>query len=340
MRILVSHPGPSFSVHDVHVGWCEALRELGQEVIEYPFSDTLTFYGSVLMEAGEGTFKRALTSEQATGLAVDRLCAALYKARPDVLVSVSAFFLPTQLFDAARRYGTRVVILHTESPYEDQRQTELAAHADVNLVNDPTNLAKFQELGSAWYVPHSYRPSLHKPGLRDPALACDFAFIGTGFPSRVSFFEAMDFEGLDVILGGNWQHLSEDSLLHKYVAHEVEECLDNDDAVSIYQSAKVGMNLYRREAESPEQVAGWAMGPREVEMSACQTFFLRDPRPESDQVLGMLPTFDGPEDASEKLRWWLKHDSERKELATQARAAIADRTFKVQAARLLRHLES
>ena len=42
---------------------------------------------------------------------------------------------------------------------------------------------------------------------------------------------------------------------------------------------------------------------------------------------GMLPIFDGPGDASEKMRWWLAHDREREESAVQAREAIADRTF-------------
>lgn len=79
-----------------------------------------------------------------------------------------------------------------------------------------------------------------------------------------------------------------------------------------------------------------AMGPREVEMAACGMFFLRDPRPEGDQVLGMLPTFASPADAGEKLRWWLEHDAAREAVAEQARAAIEDRTFDASAAQLLR----
>ena len=53
----------------------------------------------------------------------------------------------------------------------------------------------------------------------------------------------------------------------------------------------------------------------------------------------MLPTFDGPEDASEKLRWWLKHPEERARVASLARDAIADRTFVNSARRLLKLLD-
>ena len=66
MKFLVAHPGPAFSVHDVYVGWCEGLRDLGQQVARFNLSERLTFYGSALQEAGEGVFRKALTGEQAT----------------------------------------------------------------------------------------------------------------------------------------------------------------------------------------------------------------------------------------------------------------------------------
>lgn len=41
MRILVVHPGPNFSVADVHDGWVEALRSLGCEVASFNSDDRL-----------------------------------------------------------------------------------------------------------------------------------------------------------------------------------------------------------------------------------------------------------------------------------------------------------
>ena len=41
----------------------------------------------------------------------------------------------------------KVVLLHTESPYQDDEQLERAAHADVNLLNDPVNIDAYRELG-------------------------------------------------------------------------------------------------------------------------------------------------------------------------------------------------
>jgi spore maturation protein CgeB len=340
MRFLVCHPGPAFSVADVHAGWVEALCELGQQVVEFNLDDRLTFYDAAFLNVSEGKFRKALTAEKAVELAVNGLYAALYKTRPDVLLVISAFLVPAELLDLARRYGTRVVILHTEAPYEDTRQLAIAPHADLNLLNDPVSIDRYRQVCRVEYMPHAYRPSLHCPGPADPALKCDLAFVGTGFESRIAFLEAMDLSGLDVLLGGNWQRLAEDSPLRPYVGHDIKECLDNADGVRIYRSARAGINLYRRETDDGDSAAGWAMGPREVEMAAVGLFFLRDPRGEGDEVLPMLPTFAGPDEAGELLYWWLAHDDKRAEVARQARQAVACRTFRTHAAKVLRMLDN
>lgn len=340
MRFIVAEPGPQFAVQDVHAGWCEALREIGQQVLEFPLGDALTFYGEVLLETGPGIYKHALTAEQARNMATDRLYASILKYRPHVLLVISGFFIPPELMEIARAAGVRVVVRHTECPYQDKQQLEVAAHADLNLIDDPTNLDQFRAVAPTEYVPKAYRPGLHKPGPVDPDLDCDLSFVGTAYPSRIRFFNAMNLDGLSVRLAGNWSLLSGYSPLLRHVQHDLSQCLDNDQTVRLYQSTRVGLNLYRREAEDGSaNLDGYAMGPRELEMAATGLFFLRDPRPEGDEVLPMLPTFASPEDAGEQLRWWLARPDDRAEAARKAREAIADRTFANSARRLLRLLE-
>lgn len=332
MRWLVAAPGPYFSVQDVYIGWCEALRAIGETVVEFPTGDLLTFYDSAHIKLGR-RWRKALDEEQVRRFVTDRLAAALYKVRPHVLLSVSSFFCDPNLLDMARAQGARVVLLHTESPYEEGRQLALAPHADLNILTDPTNLDQYEGIASAMFMPHAYRPKLHHPGARRQTT--DFGFVGTGYPSRQEFFAAMDLTGLTVELAGNWMQLPEDSPLRAHVPHDINGCFDNDEAAELYRRTRVGLNLYRREAQAGDGFAGWSMGPREVEMAACGLFFLRDPRPEGNEVLDMLPTFHGPGEASELLRYYLAHDAEREALASKARAAIQDRTFTQHATRLL-----
>jgi len=350
VRILIVHPGPNFSVADVYAGWTEALNELGCEVEGYNLDDRLTFYSHALMPDGEPEdgmvkLRRAMTDDQAIYAAVQGLSHVMYTYWPDVVLFISGFWMSSGLLHTIRQRRHKIVILHTESPYQDESQLVRADFADINLINDPLNIDRYADLeGHVEYMPHAYRPGLHHPLRKhekpDPALAADLAFIGTGFQSRVNFFEAMDLEGLDVILGGFWTDMPEDSPLYKYLSHTADLCVDNTETAVIYRNAKCGINFYRREWEQGmTAVEGWAMGPREVEMAASGLFFLRDPRGEGDEVLSMLPTFDGPADASEKLRWWLARDTERAEAAAKAREAIADRTFTNHARKLLKLLD-
>lgn len=336
MRWLLAEPGPGFSVADVHAGWMEGLRNIGEQVFTWNMGDRLAFYHTAHVKLDDETYRQAFSPEAATAHALDGLAASLFKIRPHVLFIVSGFFADFQLLDQARRTGTAVVLLCTEQPYETKRELELAEHVDLVLVNDPTNKALFDAVVPTTYAPHAYRPAIHCPG-PTAAKPSDLVFCGTGYPSRVGFFESMDLSGLDVALAGNWMRVDERSPLRKHVVHDIDECFDNADAVQLYRASKVGINFYRREADS-EEFEGWSMGPREVEMAAVGLPFVRDPRGEGDEILPMLPTFTSPEEAADQIRWLLAHDSERDALASKAREAIAERTFDAHAAKLLRLL--
>ena len=99
-------------------------------------------------------------------------------------------------------------------------------------------------------------------------------------------------------------------------------------------------NLYRGndpiEANAPELQKGWACGPREIELAATETFFLREPRGEGDELFPMLPTFTEPAEFSDLLRYYVAHDKEREDAARRARQAAKTRTFDASARRLLK----
>lgn len=330
MRILAVRPGPNFSVQDVHDGWVWGLQRAGCQVIDYNHDARMEFYARALPDE----------PQQVLRMATNSLHAACYQYGPDVLLVTSGFYMMAEGLDVIRARGTRVVLLHTESPYEDDLQVQRAAHANLNLINDPTNLDRFRAAGPTHYMPHAYRPDRHYMRRGRAEHASDVCFVGTGFPSRIEFLEAVDWSGLDVALAGHWMRLTEGSPLRKYLAHDLDDCCPNSEAALLYAATKLSLNLYRREATRPELSAGWAMGPREVELAAMGVFFLRDPRGEGDDLLPMLPTFTGPGDFGEQARWWLAHDDARREAAQAARVAVADRRFDSHARQLLRLLDT
>jgi spore maturation protein CgeB len=345
VRWLLVHPGPDWSVADVHNGWAEALRGLGEQVAEYELDKRLAFYDLALLETGKADseghpeVRKAVTRDEAIGMAGEGLLAACYRVWPDVVLCTSAFFVPPFVLEVVRARGHRIVLLFTEGPYQTATQLKMAAYADLSLVNDPVDISSYRDAGPAEYMPHAYRESVHHPGPATAAMACDLAFVGTAFPSRVTFLEAMDTAGLDVLLAGAWSWLDEKSPLRKLVAHDLADCVDNAQTADIYRSARTGINLYRREADGGDTAEGVACSPREIEQAACGLWFARDPRPESDELFPMLPAFTGPAEACDLIRWALDHPAQRAAAAAQARAAIAGRTFGSNARQLLRLLD-
>jgi len=337
MKVLMVEPGPAFSVADVHAGWRKALKAAGVEVLDAGLHERIIYY----TEADKALNSGNTSPQDIARVANECLLSKSYLHVPDVVLITSAFFVAPELYPVIRARGQRIVVLLTEEPYEHPSQLDIAARADVAIVNDPINLDAFREVNPhTYYIPHAYDPDIHHPRQPQPELVSDFAWVGTAYPSRIKFFEQVDWSSLDVKLAGNWQNLPDGSPLHKYLIGEKEECLDNVDAVDLYAATGASANLYRQEAAGADHVHGWAMSPREVELAACGTFWMAEPRGENRAVLPMVPTFTDPDDFSRKLRWWLAHPDERLDVAEAARQAVADRTFDHSVAFLLDALDN
>lgn len=337
MRILTVHPGPPFSVHDVWAGWDKALRKQGHQVASYRTDDRLSFYGKVTMpdlrtpacpSCGEVHHYKAFDRANAEVLTYNGLFEQVYLQWPDVIFFVSGFFTNPEMFKVLRLRGHKIVILHTESPYQDVEQMERGQYADLNLVNDPANLEAWASVGPTCYVPHSYDPDLHYPSDAEPSF--DLGFVGTAFKSRQSLFADMlrDTNYKIGLGGGGWNNLEHGcELLAPHLAFPAEACVDNKDTAQLYRDSRAGINFYRREFDAGNTAKGESVGPREVEMAACGLPFLRDPRPESDELFPFLPAYDGSEEAREQLHWLLTDEDRRKELGIRARLAVEGWTF-------------
>lgn len=345
MRILMVHPGPEFSVADVFNGWRKAFEAQGHQVHVFNTNDRLSFYSQTSIpdftsggrsepckECGQPKFKNAMTKEDAVVAAMQGLTHDLYTVSPHMVVFVSAFFTPAWVFDLIRQRRHKLVIIHTESPYQDDEQLMRSQYATLNLLNDPVNLEEYAALAPSMYMPHSYDPDIHYPGgVKGKDL--DFSFIGTMFKSRMEFFEelfsTLDIDSMKIALGGAaWDgaHLDNSPLL-RYVGHPRDEAVDNQETADTYRRSRLGINFYRRESEKAHMGEGWAIGPREVEMAACGIPWLRDPRGESDELFPFLPVFKTIEEAADLLRWYMADEDRRGALGRKARNAVRDRTF-------------
>lgn len=348
------HPGPEFSVADVFNGWKKAFEKQGHQVAVFNTNDLgrLSFYSQVSVpdygapadpETGLVPWRKAMTKEDAVTASMQGLTHDLYSVWPHMVFFVSAFFTPAWVMDLIRQRRHKLVILHTESPYQDDEQLMRAQYATLNLLNDPVNLEEYAQLAPAMYMPHAYDPDIHYPG---PVKGkdIDFSFIGTMFDSRRVFFEELfsriDADRYKIALGGaayDGEHLNGSPLL-KYVGHPRDEAVDNTETADTYRRTRVGINFYRRESEKIHEGEGWAIGPREVEMAACGIPWVRDARGESDELFPFLPTFGSVEEAAGLLKFYLENPKDAAFLGKRARQRIKDRTFDSHAAQLMEEM--
>jgi spore maturation protein CgeB len=274
------------------------------------------------------------------------LLGILHSWWPDYVVVVSGFFISDHIWEVMQARHHRVILLCTESPYEDDVQFERMMKSDacVTLINDPINLWRYRKFNKrVWYMPHAFDPEIHQPGPLAPEYECDFGFVGTGYPSRVELFEGVDWSGLTVRLEGNWKGISDDSSIRRFIQDDPEICMPNSEAVRFYNSTKVSANCYRArtgtiESNDPRLSEGEAIGPREVELAASGTFFAREPRAEGDKLFPFLPTFSDSQELQDIVRHYVQHDDAREALAIRAMAAVQDRTFDANARRLMQLL--
>lgn len=338
MRVLVVHPGPHFSVSDVCRGWVNGLGDAGVGVQVCALDERLDFYMSAHVPRN-GEMSLAFPREAAARLAANHILLGAFDWWPQVVIIVSCLFIPPDVVFRLRGRGMHVVLLCTESPYEDGRQIVQAAHFDTVIVNDPVALDAYRAVNpNSHYIGHAFDPAVHHAGDADRAGVC---FVGTGFPSRIELLEDVDWSGLDLSLAGFWKALGEDSPLRKHLLTDADECYDNDQTAELYRRSAAGFNCYRREHHDTEHdhADGVACGPREIEMAACGLPFVRDARPESDDLFPFLPIYDTPEELEAQLRWLVSDPDRAADLGRRARVAVARRTFARNAAQLLRIID-
>src|SRR6185436_10611187 len=96
------------------------------------------------------------------------------------------------------------------------------------------------------YLRHGWHPGRHFVGVGDQhpdVPSHDVVFVGSGFPERVQFFNAIDWSGIDLGLYGSWKGLGLTKAIEATLPRSGP--VDNRTTAALYSKAKVGINLYR-----------------------------------------------------------------------------------------------
>ena len=346
MKLLVVQPGASWATSDVHEGLVAGFAALGHEIIHYqldariaasggwlrylhqqqrekngPLAGTPPTPADVQYHAGVGLLERALRFE------------------PDWVVVVSAMFLHPDVLILLRRAGVRLALIMTESPYDDGPQSQIVPLFDVCWTNERSSVVKFRGLcPQTDYLPVAYDPSrnVHAllPEVREWAEESDVCFVGTGFPERIEFLEAVDWTGIDLALYGEWSEVGKNSPLKRFVRGGMTT---PEQTVALYDKTKIGLNLYRQSVgfapNAPRIDHAESLNPRAYELAAARVFQISEPRAEVFEVFGgAVPTFKDTVEAEGLIRGFLIAPTHRRDLAQQAQSCVWNHTYAKRAA--------
>lgn len=345
MKILCVRPFADFSVSTVADGLTAGLRENGHEVVDFVLTRRLQMIGAglaTMCPAGQSPAPEMIAEYASEGL-----CHRVVLAGARWVLVVCGAYLHPDALSVLRRIGVGIAIVFTESPYQTDADQELrlASVCDLAFTNERTCVPHFQAVldragngGSAHYLPHAHDPAVHTPegdpsGLEERS---DVLLIGTGFVERQRLLEQINWDGIDLKLGGLWPGISHYGSPHRLASCLAWPCIPNRDTARLYRGAKIVLNPHRWHPTAE------SANPRVYEAAAVGAFQISDHRAEIPELFGdSIPTYPAgvPWRLEALVRRYLADDAARTRLVGEARRRVAGHTFTNRAAAIVAAIE-
>lgn len=337
LKVLLVHPGASWSTADVFDGLLYGLRQHLVDVVSYRLDTRIEASGKALhalwrmKKKEQPDIPKPNPADILYHSGIGALEMAL-RERVDVVIVVSAMLLHPDVIVMMKRAKLRVTVLFTESPYDHEQEMKIASMVDGCWTNERACVADFRAVNKkAGYLAHAWHPLKHFVSTRSigELPSHDVVFVGTGFSERVTWFNSIDWTGIDLGLYGTWKGLG--------LKKQVQACLKgeqvtNEMAAALYRRSKVGLNLYRQSKgwgrKAPKITRADSLSPRAYELAACGVFHLSDYRAEVAEVFGeLVPTFTSPTEAAALIRLWLNDPDGRARVSQHLPACVAESSW-------------
>lgn len=353
LNIMIVAPGPTFSTYDVFKYYLDAARDekTFSDVQAFNFQSALVYHKAALDKLFP-YYSSADMGSICTVRAARDLILDVIIHKPDVVFVVSGTIIPHEVYrellmvrqELDRKFMLALYL--TECPYVDDLQEAFAQYADVLFLNDKYSLDRFDPKRRRYvdYLPHSFNPKVHYPGsiedgLLDESLQSDVLFGGTAFKERVDMLASVEWNNINLKLLGTWkewENTTEGKRIVPYLA-DSKILVNNLELADYYRNTKIALNIHRTRPdvdgigkELDNHVDAYSIGPRIYEASACGAFILTDYRKEAEDIFGdTIDFFEGSQQLSEKLAYWLHPDNQQERLnrSEAARQKIQNCTF-------------
>lgn len=176
------------------------------------------------------------------------------------------------------------IAVTADSPWDWSQYEKQMDLWDLLFVNDKS-ISEYYKSDKIIYLPVAYGHDAKQIIVDDPKYHSDVCFVGTVYPNRVPYLEAIleycQTKGYNFILRGGLKYVPDDSPLHGICKSEI---VDHWDTIKYYSNSKIVINTHRDEYWMPQRNAifnkleleAYSLNPRFYELAMCKTFQLME----------------------------------------------------------------
>jgi len=297
VRILFAVPGKLHTVPATRFAHA-ALARMGHEVVSVDYSPTLREKIRGRLH-GEATRARLVSP---------RLMAAVEESRPELFLTLYGFNVAEQVLALLRDRGVPRVNWWLNDPFQFERACQILPAYDFAFTNAKYSVDAYRARGirNVRFLPSACEPSVHRPLIGDPSLACEVSFAGDWSENRERIIARLVEANIgDVRVFGPWRKkLPRNSPLRSRLRNGF---FSPEQMVRIFASSRATLNIHTWYGRYD-----YGLNPRVFEAAACGVPQLVD---EKRELRELVP--------ADRLYCLFAYRDEA-ELHAQVRAVLAD----------------
>lgn len=249
------------------------------------------------------------------------------EVRPDLLIVAGGHRLTARTIQKLADKEIIVALWTIDAPLDFQPIIDAASfyHYIFCQGTEAIELLDTAGIKGAQWLPMACEPDLHRPielsTETRKQYGNDLVFVGSHYPNRAELFRKLADFDLG-IWGPGWGKLTSDSPLRR--------CLRGGPVkpetwLKIYSAGKIILATHYQDPENRFPV--YQASPRIFETLACGSFVMTDKQKDVVSLFKgdeHLVYYDHADDLVEKVKYYLKHPSERERIANKGRREVLD----------------
>lgn len=259
--------------------------------------------------------------------------------QPDLVLVLDGLDLPLDQIAQLRSRGIKTAIWLTDDPYYTDFTMRIVTHYDYVFTLELNCVEIYRGLGckEVHYLPFAAHREHYRPTTGRSPVSRDISFIGSAYWNRISFFREImpELMSYNTIINGIWwDRLPEASLYGDRI--EIGKWMSPQETALSYSGSRIVINLHRSHVDETDNnnkllIPAASPNPRTFEIAASGTLQLSDARADLGSFYKIgeeIDTFTTPLEMMEKIRYYLTHEEERRDMALRAFArTLKDHTY-------------